>query len=91
VDAEQIIDAWDAAPDVLFMGDELPTPVGSARHDRVETGRLRREPDLENGWSFFVCGDNIYIGAALNGWRLLGLLQSAGAVAQLAVTNAGGK
>ena len=90
VEAEQIIAAWDAAADVLFMGDDIPTPVGSSRHERVETGRLRREPDVDNGWSFFVTGDNINIGAALNGWRLLELLQAAGAVPQLA-TATGGK
>jgi aspartate-semialdehyde dehydrogenase len=66
------------------MDDELPTPVGASAHDCVEVGRIRREPALENGLSFFVCGDNVNIGAALNGWRILKLMTASGAVRNMA-------
>ncbi len=69
---------WETNPKVRFMDGKLPTPISSSRHDQVEVGRLRREPHLENGWSFFVCGDNLNLGAALNGWRILNLLQEQG-------------
>jgi aspartate-semialdehyde dehydrogenase len=60
--------------------------VGSRQHDLVEIGRLRAEPQLENGWSFFVCGDNLRIGAALNGWWILKAMARAGAVPQFDAT-----
>lgn len=73
---------WETYPNVRFMDQKLPTPVSASRHGQVEVGRLRREPQLENGWSFFVCGDNLNLGAALNGWRILNLLQELGSVPQ---------
>jgi len=80
--------AWAGYASVKYMDDELPTPVGSARHDRVEVGRLRSELALTHGWSFFVCGDNLNIGAALNGWSILKLLATAGAVPELTLEEA---
>lgn len=72
--------AFAESANLHVLEDGLPTPASCARHDKVEAGRLREEPGLENGWSLFVCGDNLRIGAALNGWRILHLLQRAGAV-----------
>lgn len=69
--ADELADAWWEAPDVLYMGEGLPEPLSAARHDQVEVGRLRPEPQLKHGWSFFVSGDNLRLGAALNGWRIL--------------------
>ena len=80
---QDILAAWQAAPDVLLKSDGLPTPVGCSRHNQVEVGRLRRELGQENIWSFFVCGDNLRIGAALNGWRILELMQNAGVIPKL--------
>ena len=48
----------------------------------VEVGRLRREAGLAKTISFFCSGDNVNVGAALNGWRILGLLKQAGALRQ---------
>lgn len=76
VSAAELQSVWQASPDLRFMGEELPTPVGCATHDQVELGRLRAEADLERCWSFFVCGDNLRIGAALNGWRLLRIMEA---------------
>jgi aspartate-semialdehyde dehydrogenase len=84
-----LINTWQAAPDVRYMGGELPQPIASARHDRVEAGRLRPEPQLKHGWSFFVSGDNLRLGAALNGWRIMQRMLDAGVIKQYSV-NAGG-
>lgn len=75
---EQVAGAWQAAPDVAYLAQELPAPVDSARHERVAAGRLRREPQLEHGWSFFISGDNLRLGAALNGWRIMRRMLAAG-------------
>jgi aspartate-semialdehyde dehydrogenase len=72
---EDLLAVWQAAPDVLYLEEGLPGPLTSQRHDRVEVGRLRREPGLSNGWSFFISGDNLRLGAALNGWRILRVMQ----------------
>lgn len=77
--AEDILDAWRATPVVRVLeGMQVPTPAGSSMHDQVEAGRLREEPGVDNGWSFFISGDNLRIGAALNGWRILELMLRAG-------------
>ncbi|MCC7478187.1 aspartate-semialdehyde dehydrogenase [bacterium] len=74
------LEAWAAAPHLALPESGLPSPVTCARHGQVEVGRLRLEPQLGNALSFFCCGDNVDIGAALNGWHILGLLQQAGAL-----------
>lgn len=71
---------WREAVDVRLLDDVLPTPISSTGHDQVEVGRLRAEPDSERAWSFFVCGDNLQIGAALNGWRILAMMEALGTV-----------
>jgi aspartate-semialdehyde dehydrogenase len=82
VTREQLISVLDHAPDVIYMEDELPSPLTSQQHIAVEVGRLRGEEGLDNGWSCFVSGDNINIGAALNGWRILQLMHKHGVVRQ---------
>lgn len=79
-DLGQVAAAWQGAPDLAWLGEGLPTPLGSARHDKVEVGRLRAEPGVPRGINFFVSGDNLRLGAALNGWRILLLMRAAGAV-----------
>jgi len=79
-EGQELLDAWSMSPNVKLMDDELPTPVGASGHDFVEVGRIRREQALEKGLSFFVCGDNVNIGAALNGWRIMKLMMAAGVV-----------
>jgi aspartate-semialdehyde dehydrogenase len=71
---DAIVAAWEASPDVRWMAAGVPTPISAMHHPQVETGRLRAEPQLQHGWSFFVSGDNLNLGAALNGWRILRLL-----------------
>lgn len=74
---DRLVSAWSGSPDLAFRTDGLPGPLSSSRHQQVEIGRLREEQGIENGWSFFLSGDNVSIGAALNGWRLLQLLMAA--------------
>jgi aspartate-semialdehyde dehydrogenase len=49
-----------------------PTPVHSSRpdYDFVDVGRLRVDPVFDNGFSFFVCANNVRVGAALNAVRI---------------------
>lgn len=43
-----------------------PTPLDFAEKVRCGVGRLRRDTALDNGLSFWVSGDNLWKGAALN-------------------------
>ncbi|MEZ5338917.1 MAG: aspartate-semialdehyde dehydrogenase [bacterium] len=76
VSAEAIREAWSRDSHVLLRDEGLPGPLSASRHDMVEAGRLRAEEGIGNGWSFFLSGDNLNLGAALNGWRLLALLRA---------------
>ena len=80
VTREQLVTVLDHAPDVIYMEDGLPSPLTSQHHIAVEVGRLRGEEGLDNGWSMFISGDNINLGAALNGWRILQLMRKHGTV-----------
>jgi aspartate-semialdehyde dehydrogenase len=65
--------AWDtlrAAPGVVLNDDpergEYPTPADVVGTDPTWVGRVRESLDDPNGIEFFVCGDNLRKGAALN-------------------------
>jgi aspartate-semialdehyde dehydrogenase len=53
-----------SAPGVVLS--DMPTPLACAGADPVFVGRIRRDTTAANGLSFFVCGDNLRKGAALN-------------------------
>jgi aspartate-semialdehyde dehydrogenase len=59
-----------AAPGVVLCDDpgegEFPTPADAVGTDPTWAGRVRRSLDDECGLEFFVCGDNLRKGAALN-------------------------
>jgi aspartate-semialdehyde dehydrogenase len=66
-------EAWDvlrAAPGVVVTDDpeagEFPTPVDVVGTDPSWVGRLRQSLDDPSAIEFFVCGDNLRKGAALN-------------------------
>ncbi len=61
-----------AAPGILL--DEIPTPLKSADRDEIIAGRIRTDPTVQNGLSFFVTGDNLRKGAALNAIQIAELL-----------------
>ena len=65
--------AWEtlgAAPGVVLNDDpergEYPTPADVVGTDPTWVGRVRESLDEPNGIEFFVCGDNLRKGAALN-------------------------
>lgn len=45
---------------------DVPTPLQAAGIDDTLVGRVRRDPSVEHGLAFFVSGDNLRKGAALN-------------------------
>jgi aspartate-semialdehyde dehydrogenase len=58
------------APGVVLADDpasgEFPTPADVVGTDPTWVGRVRRSPDDPRALDFFVCGDNLRKGAALN-------------------------
>jgi aspartate-semialdehyde dehydrogenase len=51
----------------VFDGDlPYPTPMTAQDRDGVQVGRVRRDPDVPEGWHMFVVADNLRKGAATN-------------------------
>lgn len=63
-----------AFPGVIMKDDpaemEYPMPLETSGKDDVEVGRLRRDESIEHGLNFWVCGDQIRKGAALNALQI---------------------
>ena len=51
-----------------------PLPLLCAEKDNCEVGRVRKDLSFENGLSFWVCGDQVLKGAALNAVQIAELL-----------------
>jgi aspartate-semialdehyde dehydrogenase len=51
-----------------------PMPLGAAGKDNCQVGRVRRDCAFENGLSFWVSGDQLLKGAALNAVQIAELL-----------------
>ncbi|MEM9478720.1 MAG: aspartate-semialdehyde dehydrogenase [Verrucomicrobiota bacterium] len=70
----------EAAPGVDVMDDRehalFPTPLDSTNKDDCLVGRLRSDLVFENGLSFFIVGDQVRKGAALNAVQIAELLVS---------------
>ncbi|MFT5469132.1 MAG: aspartate-semialdehyde dehydrogenase [Verrucomicrobiales bacterium] len=68
----------EAAPGVGLIDDDVnnryPTPLDSTDGDDCFVGRIRRDLVFENGLSFFVVGDQVRKGAALNAVQIAELL-----------------
>jgi aspartate-semialdehyde dehydrogenase len=47
-----------------------PLPLAAAGKDPVYVGRIRKDISCENGISFWVVGDNLRKGAALNALQI---------------------
>ena len=45
---------------------DVPVPLRAAGTDPTYVGRIRRDPGVDHGLAFFVSGDNLRKGAALN-------------------------
>ncbi len=61
--------------------EDFPTPRAAAGIDDVLVGRIRRDPTVENGLVYFLAGDNLRKGAALNAIQIAELILERRAVA----------
>ena len=70
--------AWEGSPGIVVMDDPAknvyPMPGLLAGTDATYVGRLRKDPTIENGLSFWVVADQIRKGAALNAVQIAQLL-----------------
>jgi aspartate-semialdehyde dehydrogenase len=75
---DEIRAAIQAAPGVCVVDapkdDVYPTPVGVSGADDVEVGRIRKHPDEPNTYDFWIAGDQIRKGAALNAVQIAEVL-----------------
>ncbi|MDX6386258.1 MAG: aspartate-semialdehyde dehydrogenase [Gaiellaceae bacterium] len=85
VETEERLSADDACG---LLGDapglrleDFPTPRAAAGIDDVLVGRIRRDPTVENGLVYFLAGDNLRKGAALNAIQIAELILERRAVA----------
>ncbi len=62
------------APGIQLVKDGYPMPLDAAGHDDCFVGRMRPDCALENGLAFWVCGDQLLKGAALNAVQIAELL-----------------
>jgi aspartate-semialdehyde dehydrogenase len=64
VDLDEALRRLQAFPNLVL--DEIPTPLGYAGRDEVAVGRVRLDLADPHALNFFVVGDNLLKGAALN-------------------------
>ena len=66
--------ALEKFPGVILRDDPdnmiYPQPLLTSGKDEVEVGRLRKDYSIEHGLNFWVCGDQIRKGAALNALQI---------------------
>jgi len=78
VSLERAREALTAAPGIDLVDDPeqniYPTPLAVAGKDNCQVGRLRVDCALENGLAFWVSGDQLLKGAALNAVQIAELL-----------------
>ena len=74
VDVGRARDAFSAAPSIALVDDpdggRFPTPADVVGEDPTYVGRVRQALDFPNTLDFFVCGDNLRKGAALNTYEI---------------------
>ncbi len=64
ITVEDAVATLGKAPEVKMV--DIPTPLDAAGGDETLVGRIRRDPIMNNGLAFFLSGDNLRKGAALN-------------------------
>ena len=78
VSVEQAREVLSKAPGLELVDEpnknRYPTPLNVAGKDNCQVGRLRLDCALENGLSFWVSGDQLLKGAALNAVQIAELL-----------------
>ncbi|MER7011033.1 aspartate-semialdehyde dehydrogenase [Saccharopolyspora sp. NPDC000359] len=74
VSVEQAHRLFEAQPTIVLQDDHdngvFPTPAGVVGEDPTYVGRVRQALDFPNTLDFFVCGDNLRKGAALNTYEI---------------------
>jgi aspartate-semialdehyde dehydrogenase len=74
VTVEQARATFASQPSVVLVDDppagEFPTPADVVGGDPTYVGRIRQALDYPNTLDFFVCGDNLRKGAALNTYEI---------------------
>ena len=74
VTVEQAREIFGSHPSVLLVDDTengvFPTPADVVGGDPTVVGRIRQALDFPNTLDFFVCGDNLRKGAALNTYEI---------------------
>ncbi|RCW40270.1 aspartate-semialdehyde dehydrogenase [Halopolyspora algeriensis] len=74
ISVEQAHRLFEAAPSIVLQddpaGEVFPTPAGVVGADPTYVGRVRQALDFPNTLEFFVCGDNLRKGAALNTYEI---------------------
>ena len=84
VSVEAAKKALAAFPGVIMKDDptemEYPMPLETSGKNDVEVGRLRRDESIEHGLNFWVCGDQIRKGAALNALQIAEYMMEHGMV-----------
>jgi aspartate-semialdehyde dehydrogenase len=76
ISPERATEILSRAPGVQVR--EIPTPLDAAGIDDSLVGRIRRDPTVEHGLAFFVSGDNLRKGAALNAVQIAEALLARG-------------
>ncbi|MGB9280099.1 MAG: aspartate-semialdehyde dehydrogenase [Pseudonocardiaceae bacterium] len=83
VTVEQARKVFTGAPTIVLADDPAagvwPTPAGVVGTDPTYVGRLRQALDFANTLDFFVCGDNLRKGAALNTYEIAEAIWRTGA------------
>jgi aspartate-semialdehyde dehydrogenase len=78
VSVDRARDVLAKAPGLELVDDpgnqRYPMPLNSAGRDACEVGRIRIDTALDNGLAFWVCGDQLLKGAALNAVQIAELL-----------------
>jgi aspartate-semialdehyde dehydrogenase len=78
VDLDRALEVLGAFPNLVI--DDVPTPLEYAGRDEVAVGRIRRDLGDPHSLNFFVVGDNLLKGAALNTVQLAEALLERGLV-----------
>ncbi|ALJ56351.1 Aspartate-semialdehyde dehydrogenase [Candidatus Xiphinematobacter sp. Idaho Grape] len=78
VSLEVAVETLSRAPGLRLVDDmashRYPTPLGVEGKEECEIGRLRLDSAMENGLAYWVCGDQLLKGAALNAVQIAELL-----------------
>jgi aspartate-semialdehyde dehydrogenase len=78
ISVEQALEVLSKAPGLELVDEphnnRYPTPLNVAGKDNCQVGRVRLDCALENGLSFWVSGDQLLKGAALNAVQIAELL-----------------